>query len=189
MNFTGFGLLLWASGLLQLCFITNYPNVQGLKAIVLYPHAPVSLPGWQNWIGAQLVDSAPCVFHPCSGIAVLMVIAEVQEGRWKHGRSLKAQAWNWLIAISAHVLSTKASPKASVEEIHVTHNEDLPNIGIQEGVNSWGQSIYGHQLLQKTQEFRLTQDGLIHIKEKAEILDIFKGLLRKPGWLFIFIMK
>lgn len=92
---------------------------------------------------------------------MLMVIAEVQGGRWKHGRSLKAQAWNRLIAISAHVLSTKASPKASVEEIHVTHNEDVPKIGIQEGVNSWGQSICGHQLLQKTLEFKswLTQDG------------------------------
>ena len=149
----------------------------------------MSLPGWQNLTGTQLVDSAPCVFHPSPGIVVLMVTAEVQEGRWKHGRSLKAQPWNRLIATSAHVLLTKASPKPSVEEIHVTHDEDVSKIGIQEGMNSWGQSIHGHQLLQKTQEFKswLTQDGLIHIKEKAEILDIFKGLLRKPRWLFMFI--
>lgn len=67
----------------------------------------------------------------------------------------------------------------------------MAKLGMQEGVNNWGQSIHGHQFLQKTQEFKswLTQNGLICLREKAEFFDIFKGLLWKPGWLFMLTMK
>lgn len=69
----------------------------------------------------------------------------------------------------------------------------MAKIGMQGGMNNWGLlfNLFMVTNSYKRHKFKrwLTQDGLICIREKEELLNIFKGLLRKPGWLFVFVVK
>lgn len=183
LNFTGFGLL-WVSGLVT-CRQT-IPKLGGPKKS---SYIPKHL--WVCWVGLSYLTQLCEPF-----ILVLEELYSWWQQRVKKAGGntwglLEARTWNWLIATSVHEILTKASPKPRAEVIHTTHDENMAKLGMQEGVNNWGQSIHGHQFLQKTQEFKswLTQNGLICLREKAEFFDIFKGLLWKPGWLFMLTMK
>lgn len=127
--------------------------------MVTYPRAPVSQPESANLKKTQLDDSAPCVSHPPPGAFAVTARIEMLKGRWEYLRPLKTQACNGFIAASAQVPLIEASPKPRAGKVRTTHSENMAKIGIQEGVNNWGQLFSPFQITTLAEDTRVLNDG------------------------------
>lgn len=127
--------------------------------MVIDPRAPVSQPELANLKKTQLDDSAPCVSHPPPGAFAVTARIEVLKGRWECLRPLKTQACNWFIAASAHVPLIEASPKPRVGKVCTTHSENMAKIGIQQGVNNWGQLFNPSKITTLPKDTRVLNNG------------------------------